>query len=143
MTQPVQRSIKVLCVDDDDLVAQIVKITLKQAGGFAWLGQVRDAAELTARAVIDPPDVVLMDLCMPGKCPFIAMRDLRAVCPQARVLMFSGHDGQRLIDRAIEAGASGYLSKDEEGSTLVSSIRRVAGGEFVISPRLLLQCAGS
>ena len=131
---PPPPAIKVLCVDDDDLVAQIVRITLKHAGGFEWLGQLRDAGDMALHAEIDPPDVVLLDMCMPGKSPFVAMRELFDVCPKARVLMFSGYDGQNLVDRAIEAGASGYLSKHESGCEIIDAIRRVARGEFVMSP---------
>ena len=127
-------AIKVLCVDDDDLVAQIVRITLKHVHGFEWLGQLRRAEELAAHAASSTPHVVLLDLCMPGKCPFDAIRELGASSPQSRVLMYSAGAGQGMIDRAIETGAWGYLSKEVDGPTLISAIRRVARGEFVMIP---------
>jgi two-component system nitrate/nitrite response regulator NarL len=137
------QAIKVLCVDDDDLVAHIVRITLKEAGGFRWLGQLRDAESLASHALAEPPDVVLLDLCMPGKCPFEAMDELAAACPAARVLMFSGQAGHSLIDRAIEAGASGYVLKDVDGAELVSAIRHVAHGRFVMGAHMMAQSVPS
>lgn len=130
-------TIKVLFVDDDDLVAQIVRITLEQAGGFKWLGQLRDAGELAALARLECPDIVMLDLCMPGKCPFAAMRELAETCPEARVLMFSACDSESLIDRAIEAGAAGYLGKDANAPLLTWALRRVAEGEFVMGAQPL------
>src|SRR5688500_3633272 len=98
------REIRVLCVDDDELVGQIIRITLKHAGGFEWLGQLHSADELLDRSRQEAPDVVLLDLCMPGKSAFVAMQELIALCPTTRILLFTGYAGQNLIDRAIEAG---------------------------------------
>ncbi|MCI0630685.1 MAG: response regulator transcription factor [Phycisphaerales bacterium] len=127
--------IRVLCVDDDDLVGQLIKITLKHAGGFQWLGQAHEADDLVARVLQDRPDVVLLDLCMPGKSPFTAIEELITACPDVKVIMLSGHADSHLIDRAIEAGAWGYLSKFDDGADLVCAIRRIAGGEFVLGPQ--------
>lgn len=124
--------IKVLCVDDDELVAQILRITLKNVGGFEWLGQLKDAGELAAAAKRERPDIVLLDLCMPGKSPFIALQELQQACPSARAIMLTGYANKHMIDRAIEAGAWGYLSKHDDGWGLVAAIKRVVNGEFVM-----------
>lgn len=141
LAEDVSPPIKVLCVDDDDLVAQIVKITLKHAGGFQWLGQLRDAGDLRNHAVQHRPDVILLDLCMPGKCPFDAVEELISACPDTKVIMLSGHADNHSIDRAIDAGAWGYLSKEDEGTHLISALRRVAAGEFVLGPQAKLEYA--
>jgi DNA-binding NarL/FixJ family response regulator len=135
------KAIRVLMVDDDDLVGQIMRITLKHAGSFEWRGQIRDTGALDDIEETVQPHVVLLDLCMPGKSPFEAVDQLRQRYPEARIVIFSGLCGHSLVDRAIEAGAWGYISKNNDGSTVVSSIRRVAAGEFVISADVRAECA--
>jgi DNA-binding NarL/FixJ family response regulator len=76
--------------------------------------------------------VVLLDLDMPGPNPIEVLRELTVQSPDVRVIVLSGHVRRELIDRAIEAGAYGYLSKNDDGGVLVDSIRAVARGEFVL-----------
>jgi DNA-binding NarL/FixJ family response regulator len=137
------KPITVLHVDDDDLIAQIVRITLKHANGFKWVGQLRTTDQPIEEAQRLQPDVVLMDLCMPGTSPFLAVHELRRSVPSARVIIFSGRGGFSLVDRAIEAGAWGYVSKDGDASTLLAAIKRVAAGEFVLSPDMHVACGCS
>jgi DNA-binding NarL/FixJ family response regulator len=132
-----ERPIRVLCVDDNALVGQVVKSTLKRAGGFQWLGHLSDAGHLVEKARRDCPDIILLDIYMPGKDPVNAMKELAEACPHAKVVMFSGYVSNHLIDRAIEAGAWGYISKHDEN--LVPAIRRVAHGEFVMGPEVQAQ----
>lgn len=124
--------IRVLCVDDNDLVVDAIGVKLSLAGGFEWLGQLNDATDLAGEVQRRRPDVVLLDIDMPGRDPFDALVELTDRCPTVRVLMFSGHIRGELIDRAIDAGAWGYLSKHEETESIVTAIRRVASGEFVL-----------
>lgn len=126
------RTIKVLCVDDNKLVADAIRIKLELAGGYSWVGQLKSADDLVEAAQQLAPDVVLLDVDMPGKDPFIALEELTTECPDVRVLMLSGHVRAALIDRAIEAGAWGYLSKSEPVQSMMSAIQRVASGEFVL-----------
>lgn len=128
--------IKVLSVDDNELVGEVIRITLKRAGGFEWLGHLSDAQDLVAKAREHCPDIVLLDIFMPGKDPFVAMHELNEVCPDARVIMYSAYVSPRLIERALDAGAWGYVSKDDEGDALLSAIERVAEGEFVMGPKV-------
>jgi DNA-binding NarL/FixJ family response regulator len=137
-----QKPIKVLHVDDDDLIAQIIRITLKHANGFEWVGQLRGIANLGEEVQRLHPDVVLLDLCLPGADPFAALNELRRTSPRTKVIIFSGHSGYSLVDRAIEAGAWGYVSKNGDGRSLLAAIKRVAGGEFVISPTAQAECCG-
>ncbi|MCI0629799.1 MAG: response regulator transcription factor, partial [Phycisphaerales bacterium] len=127
---------RVLCVDDNYLVAEGIKIKLTLAGGFEWLGQLADADNLVQEVQRLQPDVVLLDIDMPGKDAFGAMEELRASGDQTRVIMVSGHVRTDLIDRAVEAGAWGYVSKGEGTETLVSSIHQVLEGRFVMGPEV-------
>lgn len=133
---PNRRRIRVLCVDDNPLVADAVTTRLRLAGGFECVGHLLDASTLPDEVARLRPDVVLMDLDMPGAEPFEMMRTLSGTHPDARVLVLSGHVRRDLLDRAIEFGAWGYLSKNDDAETLVAAIRRVAGGEFVLGPEL-------
>jgi len=120
-------------VDDNDLLADAIEMNLKLAGGFQWLGQLKTAGSLIKRCERDAPDVVLLDIDMPGRDPFEALEQLTATCPNVRVLMLTGLVRSDLIDRAITAGAWGYLSKND-GMALIPAIKRVVEGEFVLGP---------
>ncbi|HYD98888.1 MAG TPA: response regulator transcription factor [Alphaproteobacteria bacterium] len=134
-----QAPIGVLCVDDNDLVADALEVRLRLAGGFRWLGRLPDAERLAAVAQELAPDVVLLDIDMPGKSPFVAVAELLAVRPGVRVVMVSGHIRTDFIDRAVEAGAWGYVSKNEGADVIVAAIRRVAAGEFVMGDDVAAQ----
>lgn len=136
------KPIKVLCVDDDDLLATSVRFILKPAKSIQWIGQLRTAEHLLETARENCPDIVLLDIYMPGKDPFEALRELSEACPNTRAIMFSGYVSQRLVDRSIEAGAWGYVSKHDADTTLISAIRRVASGEFVLGPDVRQELGG-
>jgi two-component system response regulator DesR len=128
-----RRPNRVLCVDDDGMLAAALKTTFKRTPGFQWVGHLDDADDLAQSALDDCPDIVLLDIHMPGKDAFDALEELLEVCPDARAIILSGYVNQRLIDRAIEAGAWGFISKYDANPALLAAIKRVAGGEFVLS----------
>lgn len=134
-----QAPILVLCVDDNPLVADAIATRLTLAGGFRWVGHLVSAEGVAQAVAMQRPDVILMDLDMPGTDPFDVIRSLAATHPEARVLILSGHVRSELIDRAIEAGAWGYVSKSDGVDTLVSAIQRVAAGEFVLGPEVAME----
>jgi DNA-binding NarL/FixJ family response regulator len=138
MTMPTKR-IKVLCVDDSDMVADAVQMKLKDNPRFKWIGHLHSAETLLAETKARHPDVILLDIAMPGPDPFVVLTAMSAECPDSRVLMFSGYVGSDLIDRAVQAGAWGYLAKAETPQKLLWAIEQVAEGQFVLealtSPR--------
>lgn len=127
-------SIGVLCVDDNEHVANALRIQLARTSGLVWKGWLASADDLVERALEKCPTIVLLDIDMPGKNPFDAVEELAERCPDARVVMFTGHVRRELIERAVEAGAWGYVSKNDGEPALVDAIRRVAKGEFALSP---------
>lgn len=126
--------IKVLCVDDNKLVGGAIRAKLERAGGFEWIGQLPTAEHLVDEAVRSSPDVVLLDIDMPGRDPFSALKELSVRCPGVRALMLSGHVSRALVDRAIEAGAWGYFSKDDDIESMLTTIHDVARGQFALGP---------
>ena len=83
------------------------------------------------------PDIILLDVDMPGLDTFVLLSQLAQHHPQVRVLMFSGHVRQDYIDRAVEMGAWGYVSKNEGIVGVLDALDRAAAGEFVLSPDAL------
>jgi DNA-binding NarL/FixJ family response regulator len=132
--------IKVLCVDDNDMVAEAIRIKVRMAEGVSWLGRLADAGNLVETARELCPDVVLLDIDMPGKDAFVALEELASVCPEARVLMLSGHVRADLLDRAVEAGAWGYISKGDGIDSIIEGIRLVATGQFAMGPNIKGEC---
>lgn len=124
--------IKVLCVEDNQLVSNAIARKLTGRPGFEWLGSADTRESFLHLIERSAPSVVCMDFSMPGQDPFVMMDDLAAKHPHSRVLFLSGHVTHECIDRAISAGAWGYLSKGDDPKFIVDSIQRVAAGNFVM-----------
>lgn len=131
--------IRVMSVEDNQLVADVLARRLSHDDRFEWLGFVSDSEGLYAAVASEPPDVVCMDVDLPGQDPFTMIRELAQRSPRTRVLMLSGHTQASLIEEAMEAGAWGYLSKADQPSLIVDGIRRVARGELAFSEQTLLE----
>jgi DNA-binding NarL/FixJ family response regulator len=124
--------IRVMCVDDNDFVAEAIRRKLSLDPGFAWAGWLPEARQLVEKVKENNADVVLLDIDMPGKDSFEALSELATACPSARVIMLSGYVRSDYIDRAVEAGAWGYVSKNENTETILSAIQQVARGGFAM-----------
>ncbi len=124
--------IRVMCVDDNDFVAEAIRRKLSLDQDFAWAGWLPEARGLVEKVKEAKADVVLLDIDMPGKDSFEALRELAAACPSARVIMLSGYVRTDYIDRAVEAGAWGYVSKNENTETILAAIRQVSKGGFAM-----------
>lgn len=142
-TRASEPSIAVLCVDDNTLLIEAVAAMLRSTPGFSFVGHLPSADRLTETARASRPAVVLLDLDMPGKDPFDAIRELSVAAPEVRIIIFSGHVRRDLLDRAIDAGAWGYVSKSDGELALLDGIRGVVGGEFALSPEVRMVSARS
>jgi DNA-binding NarL/FixJ family response regulator len=125
-------SIRVMCVDDNDFVAEAIRRKLSLDPNFTWAGWLPEARQLVEKVKESKADVVLLDIDMPGKDSFEALSELAAACPSARVIMLSGYVRSDYIDRAVEAGAWGYVSKNENTETILAAIQQVARGGFAM-----------
>ena len=134
------RAIRVMCVEDNELVAEAIGRKLSKDARFEWLGWVNNQASLLGEARQTCPDVVCMDLDIPGQDAISMIRALKDACPESRVLILTGHVREEYVNRTVDAGAWGYLSKAEESRVIVESIRRIAAGEFVLGKLTLAEC---
>lgn len=124
--------IAVLCVDDNEHIREALRLWLARERRYRWAGSL-DSADDLAQRVQDGPSIVLLDIDMPGRSAFDALAELSTRKPEARVIIFSGHVRLELIDRAIEAGAWGYVSKNDGEQALFGAMDRVASDEIVFS----------
>ena len=128
--------IRVLLVDDHALFRGGVKALLQRHDDFEVLDEAGDGLEGIKRARSLKPDVVLLDLHMPGISGLEAVKVINEEIPGVRVLMLTvSEDAQDLME-ALRAGASGYLLKNIETDALLDAIRRAAEGDSVVSPQM-------
>ncbi len=126
--------IRVLLVDDHAVVREGYRRLLEREPGIDVVGEAADAAEACAGAAALAPDVVVMDIGLPGVSGIEAMRRMLAHRPELRVLMFSMHEDAIFCSRAFEAGALGYLSKSSAPEALVQAVHAVSRGDRYLSP---------
>lgn len=135
------KPIRVLIVDDHTLFRSGIKLVLQRQEGFEVVGEAGDGLEGVKRAKQLKPDVVLLDLHMPGTNGLEALRLLQDDAPLAQVVMLTvSEDAEDLVD-ALRSGARGYLLKNIETDFLLDAIRRAARGESVMSPHMATKLA--
>ena len=128
--------ISVLICDDHAVVRYGIMAVLEAHGGFRLVGAVSDGLAAVQLAERDPPDVVLMDLLMPGMNGVEATRKLKQTSPRSNVMLLTSHEGEDYLVDATRAGAISYLLKDTPPAELVLAIERTARGEASLHPRV-------
>ncbi len=134
---------KVLLVDDHAIVREGYRRLLECEASINVVGEASNAAQAYEQARSLQPDVVIMDIALPGVSGIEATRRMLRDQPQLRVLMFSMYDDAIYARRALEAGALGYLSKATAPEVLVRAIYAVSRGERYVSPDVATNIAGS
>lgn len=130
------KSITALLVDDHAMVRETLANWLREAGDVQVIAEVSSADEAIAVAVREKPDVVLMDIDMPGLLAFDAIRTIRTRVPKTRVIIVSAFYHDRYIEEALSAEASGYLTKGEHPESVLKAMRAVAAGGVYFSPEV-------
>jgi len=133
--------IRVLSVDDHPLLREGLATIINNQSDMLLVAQAANAQEAIAEYRKHKPDVTLMDLRLPDRSGIDAMIAVRAEFPQARVIMLTTFEGDFEIQRALEAGARGYLLKSMPPEELVEVIRQVHAGKKRIPPQLAAQLA--
>jgi DNA-binding NarL/FixJ family response regulator len=129
-------TIAVLLADDQPLLRRGFRMIIEAEEDLAVTGEAGNGEEAIAAARRDPPDVVLMDIRMPGTDGIEATRRIVAANPAVRVLALTTFDLDDYAFGALQAGASGFLLKDVRPADLITAIRTVASGDAVVSPRI-------
>jgi RNA polymerase sigma factor (sigma-70 family) len=125
--------IRVLVVDDHAIVRQGIRQVLDDAAGFAVVGEAGDGTAALAAAALHLPDVVVLDVSLPGDTGLEVARRLKQARPATRILMLSVYDNTEYVLEAVRAGADGYLLKDSSPAELRDAIRAVHAGESAFS----------
>jgi DNA-binding NarL/FixJ family response regulator len=124
--------IKVFVVEDHRMFADAIELLLATMDGIASMGSVTTAEEALERCRAACPDVVLMDIDLPGMDGIEATPRILEICPEARIVAITALQPDQVLARAIEAGAVGFVPKTQAADHLVEVIRRAAAGEIVL-----------
>lgn len=133
--------IRVLLVDDHAVVRTGFRLLLQSLADVSVVAEAESGEAACQRYLELTPDVVVMDLAMPGMGGLEALRRIRARHPQARVLALSAHEDPMHARRALQEGALGYLSKRSAPETLVEAVTTVAGGRRYLDAALAQKLA--
>ena len=126
--------IRLLLAEDHVVVREGTRALLQREPDMEVIGEAgdgREAVDLTNKL---RPDVVVMDIAMPGINGIEATKQIKACCPRTAVLILTAYDNEQYIFALLEAGAAGYLLKNVRSSELVAAVRSVFGGESVLHP---------
>lgn len=128
-----QMGIRILLVDDHAIVREGYRRLLERTYDISVAGEACSGEIACEMFAAHAPDVVVMDICLPGISGVEATRRMITHDPAARILIFSMHDGALFGTRAIQAGARGYITKASAPTVLVEAVRMLAGGGLYLS----------
>lgn len=128
---------KIMLVEDQAVYRSGLKAFLSQA--FDIVAEAGEGGEAVERALMYKPDVVLMDVFLPGMDGIAAAREIRQLVPATQVVILSASDGDQQVAEAIEAGVCGYLLKDDPVTMLLEAVTSAGQGQGYLSPRLAKQ----
>jgi two-component system, NarL family, response regulator NreC len=129
--------IRILLTDDHTLFRQGMKTLLAAEPDIEVVGEAPNAGEAVSKAAELRPDVILLDISMPGLSSFQAIRQIRKERPEIKVLLLTMYDDEDYLAEGMESGANGYLLKDSPAEQLLIAIREVYRGGSYMSPRML------
>jgi DNA-binding NarL/FixJ family response regulator len=132
-----------LIVDDHEVVREGLRLSLSRAPHIRVIGEASDGAAAVALAERRHPDVVIMDVRMPGMDGLEATKMLSESAPDVAVLIFTAYSERSLLSRGLESGAKGYILKEAPHQTLLRAIEKVVAGEGYVDPALMPSFLGS
>jgi DNA-binding NarL/FixJ family response regulator len=127
------KPVRVLLADDHTLVRAGIRALLEKLPGLVVAGEAGDGRELLELIKAQHPDVVLLDISMPGLNGLDALARIAEDCPRVRVIILSMHDADEYILQALKAGASGYLLKRSATAEFQEALQAVGAGEIYLS----------
>lgn len=135
--ESVARPIRVLIVDDHEVLAASLARVLDEEPDMVSVGLAQNLAQARARVATETPDVLLLDRRLPDGDGVTAIPELRAIRPSMNIVVLTAADSDHVLVQAIEAGAAGFVSKTRGLGEVTAAVRAAAAGEAVISPELL------
>jgi DNA-binding NarL/FixJ family response regulator len=135
-------TIRVMFADDHRMLRDALVLLLRAESDFEVVGMVEDGASALARARELVPDVLVLDIAMPGMNGVEVARQLRSESPGIRILVLSAYLDKRFVQEAFKAGASGYVTKSAAATELPRAIRAVADGQNFLSPEITAAVVG-
>lgn len=130
------KKISIMLVDDHEVVRVGLKTFLQTQEDFEVVAEAGNGEEAVSRALDLHPDVILMDITMPGVDGLEATRRLRVLCPKSLVLALTVHDDKQYFMQMLAAGASGYITKQAAGDDLIAAIHAISAGNVFLQPAL-------
>ena len=131
---PARQDVRVLVADDQKIVRDGLALVLRQLPGIELIAAAQNGEEAVALAAEHRPDVVLMDLRMPGVDGVEATRRIRTALPEVQVVVLTTYSDDESVFAALRAGARGYLTKDAGAEEIARAIERVRAGEALLDP---------
>jgi DNA-binding NarL/FixJ family response regulator len=128
--------IRCVIADDHEMLRYGVRRLLEGDPDFTVVGEAGDAAEALKLVLEHRPDIVLLDISMPGMSSFEAGRLIEEHCPGTRIVYLTMHEDREYVQQALRSGASGYLLKDTPAPLLLRSLRDVHSGGRPLSPQV-------
>ena len=138
---PAPKIARILLVDDHPLVRQGLTDLLQREPGFKICGEAETHQDAIEAIEATRPDLAIVDLNLKNSHGLELIKDIHARFPNVRVLVVTVQDEMLHADRAMRAGASGYITKDEATINVVQAVRQVLRGEFIVSPKIAAQMA--
>lgn len=129
-------SLTILLADDHEIFCQGLQMLLSSQSDFTVVGQAKDGLEAVALTERLQPDVVIIDILMPGLNGMDAASQIKQRCPGTKVIILSMHDDESYVLSALQNGASGYVLKESSAADLVQAVRFVMAGQRFLSPVL-------
>jgi DNA-binding NarL/FixJ family response regulator len=127
---------KILITDDHAVLRRGLKQILEDGFGKIQFGEAANAGEAIAQVAREHWDLVMLDITMPGRSGLDALKEIKTIKPNMRVLVLSVHSEDQFAVRVLKAGASGFLNKDSAPEELVKAVRKVLGGGRYVSTTL-------
>lgn len=128
--------IRILIADDHAILRAGIRALLQLHPDFEVVGEAADGFEAVMQAQALRPDVILMDIAMPGMDGLAATHEIVSACPTARILILTQHENREYVLPALKAGAAGYVLKRAPDDSLVRAIRQVYAGGTYLDPRV-------
>jgi len=122
--------------DDHNIMRRGLRLLLERQAGFEVVAEAADGREAAERAEATRPDIVVLDIAMPNMSGIEAAQRIRALLPQAAIVILSMHADEGYVLRALKVGAKGYLLKDSAENDLIDAIKAVSEGKAFLSPEI-------